>query len=623
MTIMGTTTIALIIAGTIIMIISAVNSRRAFEVVQAGRYRTGWNILRYLIAIFVAAYASTLLIFFIGHQDILELVLGLILLSGSLAIYTVVRLVYRSARESQTISEIGRVINSSPSIQSVWDEVTELIRAEVPYDRISIGVFDEIRDQWVHAYIKGIEIPDWGIGDAVASSASINTLTVGDTRGQVMRTNPSDLSAAELVGQKPAIDAGLVSGITVPLIANNTVVAGMNLRSAKANAYSKKDISVVNRIADQIAGAVQNSRLLQDVERNAEQAEALAEIGRIINSSLAIDEVYERFASAVATIIPFDRLAVSRIDGVAGTNTTNYISGTIIPDRGPGGATPIDGTFAQVIAGKGSVALLVGEPDSPEVQKYPGAVSTFQAGIRASIATPLVSRDETTGILYIQSTKIDAYDNSHLSLAVRIASQMSEAIANAELHATIEQEAKERQAIGEIGRIISSSLDIEEVYEAFATNLENLIPFDTINISAIDEDTDSYTILYGYGATVPGRDPGAQIPSEGTLARETAIKRHGIIAQANPESIRKHYPVLSPPLDAGLRSFLAVPLIHNDKPIGVLQIRSKTPNAYSDAHLDLARRISDQIAGAIDNARLHSNLENAAEEREVLAKLGE
>jgi GAF domain-containing protein len=371
-----------------------------------------------------------------------------------------------------------------------------LIRAEVPYDRISIGVFDEIRDQWVHAYVKGTDIPGWGIGDAVASSASVNTLTVGDVRGQLMRTDPSDLSAAELEGQKPAIDSGLVSGITVPLIANNTVVAGMNLRSTKANAYSDKDLGVVNRIADQIAGAVQNSNLLQDVERNAEQAEALAEIGRIINSSLAIDEVYERFALAVATIIPFDRLAVSRIDRVAGTNTTNYISGTIIPDRGPGKATPIDGTFAQVIAGKGSAALLAGEPDSPEVQKYQSAVSTFQAGIRASIATPLVSRDETTGILYIQSTNIDAYDESHLSLAVRIASQMSEAIANSELHATIEQQAKEQKAIGEIGRIINSSLDIEEVYEAFATNLEHLIPFDTINISTIDEETDSYTILY-------------------------------------------------------------------------------------------------------------------------------
>ena len=46
MTIIETASITLIIAGTIIMIASANNSRHAFEIVQAGRYRAGWNVVR-------------------------------------------------------------------------------------------------------------------------------------------------------------------------------------------------------------------------------------------------------------------------------------------------------------------------------------------------------------------------------------------------------------------------------------------------------------------------------------------------------------------------------------------------------------------------------------------------
>ncbi|MCH8311314.1 MAG: GAF domain-containing protein, partial [Chloroflexi bacterium] len=497
MTIIETASITLIIAGTIIMIASANNSRHAFEIVQAGRYRAGWNVVRYLMVIFVAVYVSMLFIVFLGQEDILEFALGAILVMGSIAMYIVVRLVYRSAREGEIISEIGRVTNSSPSIQDVWDDVTELIRAEVPYDRISIGTFDYAGDQWVHTYVKGIEIPGWEIGDALPSTESINTHTIDDIRGWVIRIDLADISAEELRAHKPAIDAGLISGVTVPLIANNVVVAGMNLRSTKPNAYSDKDLAVVNRIADQIAGAVQNSILHQNLERSAKEAEALAEIGRIINSSLDIEEVYERFASAVATIIPFDMISVSEINWNTGTNKTNYTSGITVHDRGPGSETPIEGTFAQEVLNRGSAMLLVGEPDSPEVQKYPKAVSTFQSGIRSCIAAPLVSRDKIFGLLYIQSTEPGAYDQSHVTLVSRIASQMSEAIANAELHATIEQEAREREAIGEIGRIISSSLAVDQVYEAFATNFESLIPFDTINISSIDDDTNRLTVLYG------------------------------------------------------------------------------------------------------------------------------
>ncbi|MCH7801422.1 MAG: hypothetical protein IIC24_07765, partial [Chloroflexi bacterium] len=185
MTIIETASITLIIAGTIIMIASANNSRHAFEIVQAGRYRAGWNVVRYLMVIFVAVYVSMLFIVFLGQEDILEFALGAILVMGSIAMYIVVRLVYRSAREGEIISEIGRVTNSSPSIQDVWDDVTELIRAEVPYDRISIGTFDYAGDQWVHTYIKGVEIPVWAIGDALPLTGSITTRTVDDVRGQV------------------------------------------------------------------------------------------------------------------------------------------------------------------------------------------------------------------------------------------------------------------------------------------------------------------------------------------------------------------------------------------------------------------------------------------------------
>lgn len=266
MTIMETVSIALIIAGTIIMIASAISSRRAFNIVQEGRYRIRWKVVQYLLVLFIAVYAFALYIVVVRDEAILELVLGITLLSGAIGRYTGVWLVYRSTRESQTILEIGRVTNSSPSIQDVWDDVTELIRAEVPFDRISIGTFDAARNQWIHTYVKGIEIPGWGIGDALPSTGSINTRTVDDIRGQLIRIDLADISPEELRAHKPAIDAGLISGVTVPLIANNVVVAGMNLRSTKPNAYSEKDLGVVNRIADQIAGAVQNSVLHDNLE---------------------------------------------------------------------------------------------------------------------------------------------------------------------------------------------------------------------------------------------------------------------------------------------------------------------------------------------------------------------
>jgi diguanylate cyclase (GGDEF)-like protein len=67
-------------------------------------------------------------------------------------------------------------------------------------------------------------------------------------------------------------------------------------------------------------------------------------------------------------------------------------------------------------------------------------------------------------------------------------------------------------------------------------------------------------------------------------------------------------------LQAGFRSFLAVPLFSRGEVIGVLHIRSKAAMAYAERDLRLAERIGEQIAGAIANALLFSEVKKAQEE---------
>ena len=57
-----------------------------------------------------------------------------------------------------------------------------------------------------------------------------------------------------------------------------------------------------------------------------------------------------------------------------------------------------------------------------------------------------------------------------------------------------------------------------------------------------------------------------------------------------------------------------MPLVAHDEVIGVLQLRSKKVNAYTERDVALAERVADQIAGAIANALLHSERRRAEEE---------
>jgi diguanylate cyclase (GGDEF)-like protein/PAS domain S-box-containing protein len=169
--------------------------------------------------------------------------------------------------------------------------------------------------------------------------------------------------------------------------------------------------------------------------------------------------------------------------------------------------------------------------------------------------------------------------------------------------------AKEMAVIAEIGRIIGSTLDIDEVYELFVQEVQKLIPSDRLGVSLHSRAEGIVRIAYVFGTDVPGRQKGESFPLEGTLNEMLIRRRTGLlILPKSVEELARSYPTLINNYKAGVRSMMSVPLIARDEVIGVLDFRSKQPNAYTLADLRLAHRIGEQIAGAIAGAQLFAEL---------------
>ncbi len=170
--------------------------------------------------------------------------------------------------------------------------------------------------------------------------------------------------------------------------------------------------------------------------------------------------------------------------------------------------------------------------------------------------------------------------------------------------------------MAEIGRIISSNLNIEEVYALFSEKVKSLLPYDRIAINLINEDDVTLVTRYVEGGSAPERNVGDVQPKAGTLTEGVILNRKGLVIDSRDEiEIGAKYPGLLPEMRAGFRSFLSVPLISGDQPIGGLHFRSKRHRVYSEKELNLAESIANQVAGAIANAQLFSKHERAEKEK--------
>ena len=402
-------------------------------------------------------------------------------------------------------------------------------------------------------------------------------------------------------------------------------------------------------------------------KRAEEEIAVLADIGRIIGSSLDIDEVYEQFAVQAQKLVPFDRLSVDINNPDGASSTVTYVFGFDIPGRRKGDVIMLPGTISEAVL-RTRTGLRINLSIPEEItDRYPllTNVSTIRAGMRSLISVPLISRHVIIGALHFRSTQPNAYAERDLDLAERIGAQIAGAIASAQLFADLKkaeeslkrahddlearvadrteklmranqelrdeiverkrlEEEKQREqqktkrlaeetaAVAEIGRVIGSSLDIDEVYERFATEARKLIRFDRITVNLCDIRENIVTVSYVSGEGPSRYRQGETFPLTGTLIEEVLGKKTGLIFQSEKMAeAAGRIPRIARLFQAGLRSLIDVPLNYKDEAIGVLHFWSKRPDAYTEADLRLAERIGLQIAGAIANARLFTDLKKA------------
>ena len=200
----------------------------------------------------------------------------------------------------------------------------------------------------------------------------------------------------------------------------------------------------------------------ETAKKVSQENETIAEIGRIISSTLNIEEIYERFAEEAKKLIPFDRIVINTIDIEKGTVLNVYMAGQGITDREVGKIYSLEGSGnAEMVCTKSS--LLIQTEDFDEYKdRFPMLLSTFQAGFRSIINVPLFSKKKIVGGLLLRSLKPYAYTDKDVRLAERVGNQIAGAIVNAQLFKDLQKAIAEVKQLGGLLPICSGCKKIRD-----------------------------------------------------------------------------------------------------------------------------------------------------------------
>jgi signal transduction histidine kinase len=173
------------------------------------------------------------------------------------------------------------------------------------------------------------------------------------------------------------------------------------------------------------------------------------------------------------------------------------------------------------------------------------------------------------------------------------------------------------EAANRCARALSSSLELDQAFDAFIREVRGLLPFDRIAIVLSEEGSARVMAVAGAGAddVLP---PGSARPVHGSLLEE--VLRTGQTAYRRDMSWAE-YPEEDEFITLGLRCRLATPLLLGARSIGMLSLVRREPDSFASEEMELAGLLGRLVASAVQNIRAYEAERKTVEELRRLSSL--
>ncbi|NQW18843.1 MAG: GAF domain-containing protein [Chloroflexi bacterium] len=516
----------------------------------------------------------------------------------------------RRSKEDLLLAEIGALVSREHQIDSVYDLLAKSLPDLIAFDRLVVSVKLPNIDLVEKVFASGVEIPGNRVGKREVAPI-------------LPRVSPTSNSPAVESNKNHKVDqllanAGLRSWVEVALGDPASPSGILSLRSTTEFAYNDEDMFLLGRVASRISPAFEIARLYAQAQNEARERTVLAELSRIITSTSDIQKVYDLATELVRELIPFDRIVITTIDRSRNLATDRYVAGLQIPGGEVGASLPLDQSLTGELVKVPGPRFFSGNEANELATLYPGDQDRIKAGLMSLVAAPLIWDDEAIGMLLLRSKHENAYGESDAANAMKIANQISGAVASAESLASTRKDSDEKAALAEISRIVSSSLVLKEVYERFVAVARRLIAADRVVISLIDLDGDTIIDEYVWGVEFPSHPEGGSVRFSETSGPEMTFDGSTVIWGEEEIRADAQKRGVTPISDrAGLRSLLMVPFIWRDELIGTINFRSKSADRYSPDSARIAEQIASQVVGVLATSRAHAR--SLASERAQMA----